>query len=350
MISETTKCPVTIVTGFLGSGKTTLLARVLAEPSMGNTAVLVNEFGKVGLDHHLLRQINERTILLGSGCACCTIRDDLVKTLLDLFAMDEKRDIPQLERVIIETSGLADPAPILYTILADAVLQHHFCINRIITTVDAINGHFHLDRHPESLKQVAVADNIIVTKTDVASWQEVDDLTARLQTLNPSAHIIKAAFGNVDTAMLFGASEIESVGKRLSDEQDANSLSTFQSKPLDEKRHIADVYSLSLTFHEPLDWRAFGLWLSMLLHARGEDVLRVKGLINVGEKGPVVLNGVQHIIHPPQHLDRWPGEDHCSRIIFITRSIEPQAILNSLRVFQHALGARPSMFEVNIHT
>ncbi len=333
MIGKTTKCPVTIVTGFLGSGKTTLLARVLAEPAMGNAAVLVNEFGKVGLDHHLLRQINERTILLGSGCACCTIRDDLVKTLLDLFAMDERRDIPRLEWVIIETSGLADPAPILHTILADPVLQHHFCIDRIITTVDALNGHFHLDHHPESLKQVAIADNIIVTKTDVASRQEVDDLTARLHTLNPSAHIVKAAFGNVDIAMLFSASETEHVGKRLNDEQDAGRPSTFPG----EESHIANIYSLSLTFHEPLDWRAFSLWLSMLLHARGEDVLRVKGLLNVGEESPVVLNGVQHIIHPPRHLDRWPGEDHSSRIIFITRTIEPQAILNSLQVFQHAL-------------
>jgi G3E family GTPase len=370
MTSKTTKCPVTIVTGFLGSGKTTLLARLLAEPSMGNVAVLVNEFGKVGLDHHLLRQINERTILLGNGCACCTIRDDLVKTLLDLFAMDERRDIPRLERVIIETSGLADPAPILYTILADPVLQHHFWIDRIITTVDAINGHFHLDRHPESLKQVAIADNIIVTKTDIASGQEVDDLMARLHTLNPSAHIVKAAFGNVDIAMLFSAVQYPqtdrrneeylmppltpadgdhstretsnkssgfALGKRLSDEQDADGPSTFRSKPPGEESHIANIYSLSLTFHEPLDWRAFSLWLSMLLHARGEDVLRVKGLLNVGEEGPVVLNGVQHIIHPPQHLDGWPGEDHSSQITFITRTIEPQAIQNSLRVFQHVL-------------
>jgi G3E family GTPase len=245
--------------------------------------------------------------------------------------------------VIIETSGLADPAPILYTILADTVLQHHFCIDRIITTVDAINGQFHLDRHSESLKQVAIADNIIVTKTDVASRQEVDDLTARLHRLNPSAHIMKAALGNVDIPMLFSASEIEYlVEKRLSDEQDTDCSSKW-SKPLDEESHIANIYSLSLTFHEPLDWRAFGLWLSMLLHARGEDVLRVKGLINVGEEGPVVLNGVQHIIHPPQHLDRWPGEDHCSRIIFITRAIEPQAILNSIRVFQYILGAQPSI-------
>ncbi|MFL5628368.1 MAG: CobW family GTP-binding protein, partial [Ktedonobacteraceae bacterium] len=271
-------------------------------------------------------------------------------TLLDLYAMDERRDIPRLERVIIETSGLADPAPILYTILTDAVLQHHFWIDRIITTVDAINGHFHLDRHSESLKQVAIADNIIVTKTDVASRQEVDDLAARLHTLNPSAHIVEAAFGNVDIAMLFSASEIEHVGKRLSDEQDADSPSTFQSKPPGEESHIANIYSLSLTFHEPLDWRAFSLWLSMLLHARGEDVLRVKGLLNVGEEGPVVLNGVQHIIHPPQHLDRWPDEDHSSRIIFITRAIQPQAILNSLQVFQHILGAQPSMFEANVHT
>ncbi len=350
MTNTTTKCPVTIVTGFLGSGKTTLLARVLAEPSMGNTAVLVNEFGKVGLDHHLLRQVNERTILLGNGCACCTVRDDLVKTFLDLFALDERGDIPQLERVMIETSGLADPAPILFTVLTDAVLQHHFFIDRIITTVDAINGHFHLDRHPESLKQVAIADNIIITKTDIASGHEVNRLTTRLQTLNPSAHITQAAFGEVDLALLFGSSNTERSGKSSGDDREANKFSTTHDKPPDEEHHVTRTYSLSLTFHEPLDWRAFGLWLSMLLHARGEDVLRVKGLIDVGEQDPVVLNGVQHIIHPPQHLDRWPDEDHRSRIIFITRSIEPQALLNSLRVFQHALGVQASAFEVSAQT
>jgi G3E family GTPase len=345
MTGTSTKCPVTIVTGFLGSGKTTLLAHVLAESSMGNTAVLVNEFGKVGLDHHLLRQVNEHTLLLGNGCACCTVRDDLVKTLLELYALDERGDISRLERVIIETSGLADPAPILFTILTDTVLQHHFFVDRIITTVDAINGYLHLDRHPESLKQVAIADTIIITKTDIASEQEVNRLMVRLQTLNPFARVIQAVFGKVDLAVFLGSSNLERLRTSLGDDRGGYRL---HDRPLNEHHHVAETHSLSLTFHQPLDWRAFGLWLSMLLHARGEDVLRVKGLIDVGEQGPVVLNGVQHIIHPPQHLARWPDEDHCSRIVFITRSIEPQALLNSLRVFQRALDVQASVFEANV--
>lgn len=305
---------------------------------MKNTAVVVNEFGKVGLDHHLLRQVNERTVLLGNGCACCTRREDLVKTLLDLLATDERAGEVPLERVIIETSGLADPAPMLFTILTDTVLQHHFFIERIITTVDAVNGHLHLDNHPESLKQVTAADIILVTKMDIVPLEEINALTQRLHTLNPAATITEAAFGEVDTTTLFNTNGTSSPGKGFSDEQKANWLSTLHEKVQGESHHSAATHSISLTFHTPLDWRVFGLWLSMLLHARGEDVLRVKGLINIGEKGPVVLNGVQHIIHPPEHLEHWPSEDSCSRIVFITRYIKPQELLSSLRVFQRALG------------
>jgi G3E family GTPase len=162
-----TRRPVTVVTGFLGSGKTTLLARVLSAPSMANTAVLVNEFGEVGLDHHLLRRVDERTVLLGSGCVCCTTREDLVGALMELLDMDQRGEIPRLDRIVIETTGLADPAPILHTIYAHPVLQHHFSVDLVLTTVDAVNGTLHLDRNPESVKQVAAADKIVVTKTDI---------------------------------------------------------------------------------------------------------------------------------------------------------------------------------------
>jgi G3E family GTPase len=164
-----TRRPVTVVTGFLGSGKTTLLARVLSEPSMANTAVLVNEFGDVGLDHHLLRRVDERTVLLGSGCVCCTMREDLVGALMELLDLDQRGEISRLDRVVIETTGLADPAPILHTIYADPVLQHHFAVDLVLTTVDAVNGELHLDRNLESVKQVAAADKVVVTKTDIAA-------------------------------------------------------------------------------------------------------------------------------------------------------------------------------------
>src|SRR3712207_6406072 len=175
-----TRRPVTVVTGFLGSGKTTLLGRVLTEPAMANTAVLVNEFGEVGLDHHLLRRVEERTVLLGSGCVCCTTREDLVGALLELLDLDQRGEIPGLDRVVIETTGLADPAPILHTIYADSVLQHHFSVDLVLTTVDAVNGALHLDRNPESVRQVAAADKIVVTKTDVAEPASGRGLMARL--------------------------------------------------------------------------------------------------------------------------------------------------------------------------
>ncbi|GAC1509334.1 MAG: GTP-binding protein [Ktedonobacteraceae bacterium] len=344
MKSASSKCLVTIVTGFLGSGKTTLLTRVLSEPSLHNTAVLVNEFGKIGLDHHLLRQVNEHTILLGNGCACCTRREDLVQTLLELLALDERGDITRLERVIIETSGLADPAPMHFTILTHPVLQHHFFIDRVITTIDAVNGHLHLDRHAESQKQVASADTIIITKADLVSATGVDELTRRLHTLNPVALIVQAAYGEVDSNQLFSSKEMGTPA------EDAKLLANLQKKPLDKEQHISNTHSISLLFQEPLDWRAFGLWLSMLLYARGEDILRVKGLLDIGEAGPIVLNGVQHIIHPPQHLERWPSIDRSSQLIFITRGINPQVILTSLRVFHHALAAELTRFEVHVHT
>ena len=319
--------PVTIVTGFLGSGKTTLLGRVLSEPSMSNTAVLVNEFGEVGLDHHLLRRVDERAVLLGGGCVCCTTREDLVEALLELLDLDQRGEIPRLDRVVVETTGLADPAPILHTIFADPVLQHHFSVDLVLTTVDAINGDLHLDRNPESVKQVAAADKVVVTKTDVAQPNAVRSLLCRLGAINPSAHVLEAAFGETDAAELF---RLDGAGYRAVPK-------AFDGEPHD----AGETHSVSLTFDGSVDWTAFGIWLSMLLHARGEDVLRVKGLLDVGESGPVVVNGVQHTIHPPEHLNRWPEENHHSRIVFIARGIRPEELLGSLEAFRGLLGARP---------
>ena len=330
MEDRSAKRPVTIVTGFLGSGKTTLLGRVLSEPSMANTAVLVNEFGEVGLDHHLLRRVDERTVLLGSGCVCCTTREDLIEALMVLLNMDQRGEIPRLDRVVIETTGLADPSPILHTIFVDPVLQHHFSVDLVLTTVDAVNGELHLDRNLESVKQVTAADKIVVTKTDIAEPNSVRGLISRLRTTNPSAHIIEAAFGETDVDELFRPG--------------AAGMHTTPALPAGEAgdpHDVGETYSVSVTFDGSIDWTAFGIWLSMLLHARGEDVLRVKGLVDVGETGPVVINGVQHIIHPPEHLDEWPDEDHRSRIIFITKRIRSEELLSSLRAFRGLLGARP---------
>jgi G3E family GTPase len=341
------KRPVTVITGFLGSGKTTLLGKVLTDPTMRNTAVLVNEFGKVGLDHHLLQRIDENTILLGGGCVCCSTRDDLVKGLNDLLNKVQRGDISSLERVVVETTGLADPAPILFTILTNPVLQHHFYIDNVIVTVDAVNGHLHLDRQAESTKQVAVADKIIVTKTDIAPEESLDSLMARLRSLNPSAEIMEASFGGIDPKTLFDSSKLDDSG--LGDFKTRSSaLAAAPFATENDQTHVSETRSISIVFDKPIDWTAFGLWLSMLLHARGEDVLRVKGIVDVGEVGPVVLNGVQHIIHPPEHLNAWPSEDRRSRVIFIMRSIDPQDVLKSLRAFQHVLGAQAELLEMEV--
>jgi G3E family GTPase len=324
--------PVTVVTGFLGSGKTTLLARALGAPEMANTAVLVNEFGKVGLDHHLLRRADEKTVLLEHGCVCCTTRDDLVEALIGLLDEEDRGSIPPLDRVVVETTGLADPAPILYTVFSHPVLQHHYSVDLVVCTVDAINVRLHLEDNPESEKQVAAADTVVVTKTDLLEDGEpVRALIGTLRRINPSARVVEASFGELPPGELFrppvGGHDFV-VGSEAG-------------------RHVSATSSTSVTFDGPVDWTAFGIWLSMLLHARGESVLRVKGLLDVGESGPVVLNGVQHVMHPPRHLDAWPDEDRRSRVVFIARGISAEEILASLEAFRPMIGAGPLPIETN---
>lgn len=306
------KIPVSLVTGFLGSGKTTLLSRLLAHPDMGETAVIVNELGEVAIDHHLLRRVDERTVLLNSGCLCCSLRGDLADELRDLLGRRERGEIPPFRRVVVETTGLADPAPILYTLVSEPVVQHHFQLERVIATVDAVHGL----REPQSIKQAVAADRLVVTKTDLA---EAGELERQLARLNPTAEILEASFGEVEPHELFGGSE-----------RDPRDL------VIDEHSHHDDVHACCLVFAEQLDWTAFGVWLTMLLQSRGEDVLRVKGLLNVGGPGPLVLNGVQHVIHPPVHLEAWPDEDRRSRIVFIGRGIEQEALAQSLAAFNRA--------------
>ncbi len=311
--------PVALVTGFLGSGKTTLLASLLRQPAMGETAVIVNELGEVAIDHHLLRRVDERTVVLDSGCVCCTMRGDLAEELRDLLSRRERGEIPPFRRVAVETTGLADPAPILYTLLSEPVVRHHYELEAVVTTVDAVNGLAQLDRRRESVKQAVVADRIVVTKSDVAGRPETDALAARLRALNPAAEILEASFGAVAAEVVLAPVE-----------RDPRDLE------LEEAPHGDDVHAFALAFERPLDWPAFGIWLTMLLQSRGEDVLRVKGLLNVGAPGPLVLNGVQHVVHPPVHLDAWPDEDRRSRIVFIGRGLEREAVEASILAFDAA--------------
>jgi G3E family GTPase len=308
------KTPVVLLTGYLGSGKTTLLSRLLGHPEMGETAVIVNELGEVAIDHHLLRRVDERTVVLGNGCVCCTLRGDLADELRDLLSRRDRGEIPAFGRVVVETTGLADPAPILYTLLGDPVVKHHFELERVVTTVDAVNGL----PGPESVQQVAAADTLVVTKTDL---ERANDVRPALERLNPAADLLVASFGAVEPDALFGPAATE-------------------HRPVpaiggSETGH-GDTHAHCLVFEEPLDWTAFGIWLTMLLQARGGDVLRVKGLLNVGAEGPLLINGVQHVVHPPEHLPSWPDDDRRSRIVFIGRGFTREELERSLAAFNRA--------------
>jgi G3E family GTPase len=326
--------PVNIITGFLGSGKTTLLQRLLRSPALADVAVLVNEFGEVGLDHHLLQGVAESTVLLGNGCLCCAVRGDLQRALRDLLSRRTRGDVPHFRRVVIETSGLADPAPITYTLLSEAVLRHHFRLSGIVTTVDAVNGADQLDRFPESVKQVAMADRLVITKSDLADEETMAALRQWLRRQNVSAHIldVREAGGNVSE--LLTDDIYDTAGK-------SRTTRHWIAEEVDERAtHTTDVQSFAVVFPDPLDWTAFGVWASMLLHRHGADILRLKGLLNVaGVPTPVLINGVHHIVHPPSHLDEWPDSDRRSRLVFIVRGLERARIERSLAVFNNLVNS-----------
>jgi G3E family GTPase len=343
---ETTSIPVNVITGFLGSGKTTLLQRLLAAPALADTAVLVNEFGEVGLDHHLLRRLDDEIVLLRSGCLCCTIRGDLSAAIRDLYSRRERGEIRAFRRLVVETTGLADPVPILSTVMAEPVLRHHFRLGNVVTTVDAVNGLMHLEHQTESAKQAAVADRIVITKTDIAAKSGVAELRRRLARLNPAAPQLEAAPGvALDPDLLITRDlydlegRAEEVRRWLAIESERSGASAPPHHHLDVNRHDARIHAFCLRFERPLDWTAFGTWLTMLLHSHGNDVLRVKGMLNVAESsGPVVFHGVQHLVHPPDHLPEWPDDDRSSRIVFIVRGLSRDMIERSLAAFAR-LGA-----------
>jgi G3E family GTPase len=335
--------PLFIVTGFLGSGKTTLLNRMLRHPSLKDAAVLVNEFGDVGLDHFLIEKMDENTVLLESGCLCCTIRDDLKQAIIELNSKRERGEVPYFKRMIIETTGLADPSPIIFTLNSDIIIKHHYRLGSIITTVDAVNGLKQMKRHAESVKQASVADRIVLTKTDIAEETDIERLRAKLERLNPSAELIEAVDGDVDVKRLLRADIYDARTKGAEVRRwlaaEAKNASEHHHSH-DVNRHDENIRTFTLTFDEALDWTAFGIWLTMLLHAHGEKVLRVKGILNVkGVEAPVVINGVQHVVHPPMHLKAWPDDDHRSRIVFIVDDIEQALIERSLAAFNAAAAA-----------
>jgi G3E family GTPase len=336
-VSNTVFVPVTVLTGFLGSGKTTLLRRLLRSRRMASTAVLINEFGEVALDHLLVKQIDTSTVVLQNGCICCTIRHDLSQALRDLYAKAVRGEIKRLDRVVVETTGLADPAPIISTIMTDPVLRHHFRMSNVIATVDAVNASRQFNNNPESVKQAAVADRLILTKTDLVTPAIAEVVRQNLARLNPSAPILDANADRVAPSDLL-SSDLYDLKAKIADvrhwleEEPERHASNHDHGTLG--RHAAEITSFHLTFAEPLDWTAFGIWLTMLLNRHGERVLRVKGFLSVLDSStPVCINGVQHLVHTPFHLEDWPTPDRRSRLVFIVRGMDPAAIRRSLLAF-----------------
>ena len=303
------RIPVTVVTGFLGAGKTTLLRRFLASPEGEGTAVIVNEFGAVGIDDALVRDSAEETVLLGNGCVCCITRTDLQAALRRLVFDRERGTVPPFRRIVIETSGLADPGPILQTFSTDRALGGEFHIDVVLAVVDAVNGDATLDTAAEARKQVILADRLIVSKTDLAESSTVEKLTRRLQQLNPRATIDIALNGALDPTRVIEPSGAERSG--------------FVA----EAEHSDGIASFVIEQSEPMDWLTFARAMETLIALRGADLLRVKGLLNVaGCRGPVVVQYVQHLAHPPVEIETWPDENRASCVVFITRNIVEQRV------------------------
>ncbi len=338
--------PVSILTGFLGSGKTTVLRHLLVQPAMEETAVIVNEFGEIGLDHMLVESGNEDTVLLNSGCLCCTVRNDLVQTLRGLFKRRARRQVPAFRRVVIETTGLADPAPVLHTLMTDPLLAHWFRLDGIVTTVDAVNGGATLGAHPESVKQAAVADRLLLTKADIAAPGQAETLEARLRALNPAAPILRVAQGAVEPATLFNAGLFDPETKHPDVVRwlKAEAYETAREHEHDHKhdhehghdvnRHGDGIRAFCLRREAPLDWAQFNDWVETLITLYGVDLLRIKGVLNVaGMDTPLVVHGVQHVFHPPVALEAWPDDARDSRLVFITRGLDPGTFEQSLAAF-----------------
>ncbi|MGH6989329.1 MAG: CobW family GTP-binding protein [Stellaceae bacterium] len=324
--------PVSVLTGFLGSGKTTLLNRALRDPAMDDTAVIVNEFGEIGLDHALVEKASDDVILMASGCLCCTIRGELLETLDDLAYRRDKGEIPPFRRIVVETTGLADPAPILQGLIYDQGMMAQFRIGPVVTMVDALHGVRTLDEHREAVKQVAVADRLILSKTDLADADTVAALTARLRRLNPAAPLFEAGHEAAMPDRLFGGAgfeledKISEVRDWIDDQADGDhdhDHDGHDHAANDVNRHDDRIRAFCLTFDRPLDLDATMRWLEDISYQYGENVLRVKGLLNIADcSAPVAVHGVHFLYHPPVELRAWPDSDRRSRLVFILRDLD----------------------------
>ena len=354
---EDRRLPVTVLTGFLGAGKTTILNQLVQLPEMAGCAVLINELGAVAVDHHLVERIDETLVVLDSGCICCSVQGDLVRALKGLFMRALRREIGPLRRVLIETTGLADPAPVIHTLMAEPFISERFRCDGVITAVDASHAMAQLDEHREAVRQVAMADRLLITKCDLADAPLLAALCQRLRALNPGAQQLEVSGGVVAADAILGCGLYDPAGKtpdvsawlgeqavRMQAARNSTQWRRAAAPPAAARpaaahsRHDADVSSFVLVFDEPLRWFDFSDALDVLLQAYGTRILRIKGLLNIaGDPLPRVLQCVQHSVYPPTSLPAWPGQppydDRRSRLVFIVRDLaqaQVESILASI--------------------
>lgn len=330
--------PVTVLTGFLGSGKTTVLNHLLHQSNMDGTVAIINEFGEVGLDHLLVETSEEQFALLDNGCVCCSVREDLIALLEDLSTREADGTLPPIRRVLIETTGLADPVPVLHTLMTAPGVVARYRIDGVVVAVDAVNAFRSLDNHAEAVKQVAVADRILLTKADLADVDALATVEQRVRAINPSVSVIRVDHGSIAPGALFDAglftpqARSDRVASWFAAAIAAHADASHQHG---HHAHHSHISSFSLIVHEPIRWAAFSRWLDYVAALKGDDLLRFKALINVADRpqGPVVVHAVQHVLHPPISLESWPSDDRSSRLVFIVRNIPAEAIERTLARF-----------------
>lgn len=344
----TESLPVTLLTGFLGSGKTTLLNRLLRRLPL--TAVVMNEFGETALDHQLLEETRGPLALLSGGCVCCQVQGALAPTLKNLWMGRSRGDLPAYERLVIETTGIADPAPVLDVLLNDRWLAARHRLDGILTMVDCQFGGDQLDTHPEARRQVAVADRLLITKTDLVGAPELESLERQLADLNPAAPRLHVRHGEADPASILGLGLFDPA-RRQPDASKWLAVQRYRparggalgGRPLPEPpAHGERIRAFSLRFREPLDWDGVSAALEMLVGFRAKNLLRMKAILNLrGRDRPVVLHGVQHVVYPPVELGAWPDDDRDSRFVFITADLDDEFVARLLDDFTQAAADFP---------
>jgi G3E family GTPase len=352
--------PLSVITGFLGAGKTTLLNALLEDPALSRAAVIINEFGEIGLDHLLVESSSDGIIEMSSGCLCCTIRGELVDTMLDLIDRRDAGAIMAFDRLIIETTGLADPAPVLHVIMTHPLLVSRFSLDGVVTVVDAVNGSATLDAHEEAVKQAAVADRIVLTKTDMADAATVASIRERLRRLNPAAPILDRAAGGADIGALFGAGLYDPTTKTV-DVARWLAAEAYADQPHDHhhdhghdhdrhahdvNRHGDNIRAYCITTPEPIGEMALSVFIDLLNAQYGANLLRMKGIINLAEapERPLVIHAVQGVLHPPAQLRQWPAGERATRLVFITRGVEKESIEKLLAAFTDRLTGSGASF------